>query len=278
MNIQDVLDDYKKNKVDYIISEKQKKFIKSLVRQVYNSNNIFLHMSNLLEKNINSWQDIACNDVKIVISKLMNRKPASVKQIEMIKRLYNIERINETFKTNFTDYDQLNHWHIKRLLTTPSKFNLRPSDHPIHCESDYEYGYQDSALCPDNRMYYLKFYDLLMLDYDNITYDEVIEKLEDYEDCMYFRIYQTFNGYHVFLMSQLYPHNSNASSNLMTALGCDNYYVMFCYRNGYKIRLTPKLNRNETYVVKYHSNYGNADLLNPGCDDLIKIHDNFFSH
>ena len=74
-------------------------------------------------------------------------------------------------------------------------------------------------------------------------------------------------------MSDLYPHNTNSSSCLMSQLGCDDYYVMFCYRNGYKIRLSRKLGREETYVERYIGSYGNQDLLNSECDLLIEIHD-----
>ena len=273
MNIQEVLEDYKHNKSEYIISPKQINFIRSLVKDVYNSNDTFLMVSNLLERTINNWNDLESQEVKILIGKLMNRKPATDKQIKLIQSLYSMERINQKLKTEFTEYKQLNHWHIKRLLTTPSKFNLRPKDHPIHCEMDYEYGYQESTLCDQNKLYYLKFYDLMMLDYDNVTYNNLIDKLRPYKELMYFKIYETFNGFHVYVMSDLYPHNTNSSSCLMSQLGCDDYYVMFCYRNGYKIRLSRKLGRGETYIEKYIGSYGNQDLLNSECDRLIEIHD-----
>ena len=277
MDISDVLEKYKQNKQDYVVSDKQKDFVESLINQVYPDQDLFSIITKLLERPVTSWSDLKYRDINILIAKLINRKPATKKQIDMITRSYSIDDINTFLKIQppFTDYDQLNHWHIKRLITPIDKFNLRPNDHPIISNIDYEYGYQDSELCLNNRLYYLKLYDLMMIDYDDIDYQEVIKLLRPYQNYMLFSIYQTFNGYHVFIMSDTYNHNTTLSTKLMTSLGCDKYYIMFCYKNGYKIRLSPKLNRDETYIAKYIGDYGNIDLINPICKDLLNIHNKY---
>ena len=61
----------------------------------------------------------------------------------------------------------------------------------------------------------------------------------------------------------------------MSDLKCDPYYTLFCYRNGYKIRLSPKLGRGEEFIAEYITDYGSEDMLDPECSRLIEFH-NFY--
>jgi len=275
-SIERILSEYRQSKKSFRLTDKQQEYIQILHNNIY-SDNIFTTMTDLLNKPIECWQCLKSDDVRILIAKLKNRQKASQNHQELIKRLYSIERINMDLKLDppLESYEDLNYYHIKRLLATPAKFNFRSSDHPLHGDIDYEYGYQDSDLCKDGKMYYLKFYDLMMLDYDGITYEQLLEILEPYADLMYFYIYKTFNGFHVFVMSGLYPHNTNKSSSLMSELKCDPYYTIFCYRNGYKIRLSPKMGRGEEFIAEYITDYGSDDMLDPECSRLIEFH-NFY--
>ncbi len=275
MDITKVLNEYKQTKQNWVLSDKQKHFVLSLINQIYSDQAHFKIISNLMNQPITEWIQLSSKDVRILISKLLNRKPISPAQLVIVEDKFSLDHINTKFKTDFTNLNQLNNWHVKRLFSTVNKFNLRPNDHPIKATIDYEYGYQDSFLCQDNKMYYLKLYNLMMLDYDDISYSEVIEILTPYLNNFCFKIYQTYNGYHVFIMSRTFNYGDPSSTQLMKQLNCDDYYVMFCHKNGYKIRLSPKLNRDEPYLAKYIGMVGNKELMDLTCEELINIHDKY---
>jgi hypothetical protein len=44
----------------------------------------------------------------------------------------------------------------------------------------------------------------------------------------------------------------------MTALDCDFFYIKFVYDNGFKIRLSKKLGREESFLEKFRSELGNG--------------------
>ena len=111
-----------------------------------------------------------------------------------------------------------------------------------------------------------------MLDYDGITYEELLEILKPYKNYHLFRIYETYNGFHVFILSQTYEYKNYLTIEFMKSLKCDLFYILFAYRNGFKIRLNKKIGRNEEYVIKYLGDYGLGEL-NEECERLIKIHD-----
>lgn len=280
MDITDILEQYRLDKQNYQLSDKQKYFIKSLCDHIYPNQSVFDIVSDLMGKPISDWSDLSSKDVRILISKLINRKPITPSQTVMIQGSFTIDDINTKLRLDppVSNYSDLNNWHVKRLLATVKKFNLRPVDHPLEATIDYEYGYQDSDLCKDNKMYYLKLYDLMMLDYDDIDYDHMLNILEPYLDDSCFRIYETHNGYHVFVMSRTFNYSDPSATRLMKQLQCDDYYVMFCHKNGYKIRLSYKLDRNETFLAKYLWTVGNEDLIDPECERLIKIHDKYISN
>jgi len=84
----------------------------------------------------------------------------------------------------------------------------------------------------------------------------------------FFYIYKTYNGYHVFLMSHCFGYYDNDTQNLMKFLGCDQWYIVFSCKNGYKIRLNPKSNRPdnmpETVISDFVMSYGKGKPL-PYC-------------
>lgn len=288
MNI-DIDREYKKylnNKTIYVISDKQIKYIKSLYydhgddKSDNKSNDdgddeILDFIEDILEKPIKCWSDIKHRDAKFLIAYLKNRKSLTLKQKQYIEGLYDLDYINKFFKSSFDSYDELKYYHVKRLLNDPNKFSIVSLEKPIVSTDDFEYGYQDSPLCENDKMYYIKYYDLMMLDYDDMGYNDIVEKLSSYRETHYFHIYETYNGYHVFIMSQKYNHNNMTSYNIMMSLDCDKNYCNFSYKNGYKIRLNKKIGRNEKFVSRYISDYGNSDLCKTELVKLLSWHDHY---
>ena len=258
------LEKYKEKYEKFPITDKQVKFIETL------GGNLEV-VSHIMKRKINKWDDLNHTDVTKCILTLKNRQPASLGQKELIRSLFSSEEIKNLLKV---DIDTLNKGHIKQLLTNVDGFNIKYVDYPIESNTDYEYGYQLSDVCVDGKMYYLKFYNLLMIDYDGICYDELIKRLEPYREHHLFRIYQTHNGYHVFIVSATYEHKDYLTVEFMKSLKCDLFYILFSYKNGYKIRLSKKIGRNESHIALFIEEYGNADI-DPECDKLMKIHDKF---
>jgi len=257
----------------YCISEKQKNYMMFLA----DTPNVFPVLSDILRKTISSWSDLTKEDVSNGINQLLSRKRCTMYQILIIKSLYtDLKEISQRLHREISTWEELSLRDFKFLLKSPERFHLIPKDHPLICDIDYEYGWQESNYCEHSKMYYLKFYNLMMLDYDNITLEELTNKLQQYTQFL-FRIYRTYNGFHVFVMSHELPHNNEMILNLMKSFGCDPYYCLFSFKYGYKIRLSKKKDRNETFLCQYVTTIGDVSLEHEKCTELMQIHDDYIA-
>ena len=83
----------------------------------------------------------------------------------MKKKITNIDEItNEDFK-KLTFHNPIINFDIKL-----DKFNIQVKETTIEHTPDYEIGDQYSDLCKDNKLFYIRFYEYVMIDYDNIDY------------------------------------------------------------------------------------------------------------
>jgi hypothetical protein len=258
--------EYDANYESYKITEKQIAYIKTLIEEVYNPEE--------KEKYLNI--DLISLD--------------KVQIFNLIKELKKIIPANMLYLTSL--YHRFSGWHIKKLLKkedgdaiitqydaelilkTPDKFSLWLKEHPIRSEEHWEYGWQENSAFTDGKMEYLKFYDMMMLDYDNFEYDELISHLKGFVNHR-FRIYKTYAGFHVFITSDIIPYNSDYSKDISKYLLSDIHYNIFCSKTGYKIRLSPKLGRTEIKLCEYITDLGTVPT-NELCSYLIKVHDKFF--
>ena len=91
--------------------------------------------------------------------------------------------------------------------------------------------------------YYICYRDLLMIDVDrykgDTNLDSLKEELAKLPD-LFFRIYSTRNGYHVFLLNRSVEYKSDENIRLMSQLGCDFYYIVYSYLRGWCVRLNKK--------------------------------------
>ena len=105
------------------------------------------------------------------------------------------------FQKTKKPYQIIKH-NFKKLIKNPNRFNLIPKSIPLICQDDFEYGFQIYNDKPNYKMYYLRFYKLMMLDFDGITFEILKDKLQSFMDNGFvFMIYQTFNGYHAFILN-----------------------------------------------------------------------------
>lgn len=261
------------------VSDKQKEFILKLYTQIEKDDD-----KELFKERIDQFDQYGKSEIYKLINDLKKVVPAALQIMFIIYKKFNTndifkllkkEKINQSYMNK--KYLKLTQYEAELLLKPPDKFSLWIKEHPILSEDEWEFGYQESTLFNDNKMYYLKFYNMMMLDFDNFTLDELLDHLKQF-DKFRFRIYQSYGGFHVFIISRMIPYNHPLSSELAKEMLSDIYYNMFSYKTGYKIRLSKKIGRNEIFVSKYIMDYGDIKKsVHPLCAQLIKIHDYFLN-
>jgi hypothetical protein len=256
-------------------------------------NNIFPDKKSLKDLDFDSFQEllkVLTKEIKIPqkVQKVLSSK-YSIEEINNILNSYN----NKLLTTNspkgptdnnnntYKEYSEITIHDLKKLIKyDPINFHTMisffKSDIPkIHStvleySSKYEYGTQKSKYFVNDTMRYIKFYDLLVLDYDSISLDQVLEYLNPEVNNHRFRIYKTFNGYHVFVVSHKYLYSSNESATFANNLKCDPMYIVFSRYNGYIVRLTPKINRNEQITHTFVMEVGSGENVHTKLIDLFE--------
>ena len=224
-------------------------------------------------------------DAQKQIRFLLGNQPITQRQKDWIKT-FPKDQVDAVLKRNVI-IDDLTRFELSRIVNV-LKFrdNLNPKvyNHPIISTPIYEYGWQESNICPDNKLYYLVFYDLLMVDIDNndlvpslnnaqlITPDSTSNYINNLDIQLKLygltaRVYQTYNGYHIFITSHNINHKSLEAQRLMAALHCDIYYMTFSYLNGFKVRLNPKMRDDEYIAANYIATIGCQNEDN----ELVKL-------
>jgi hypothetical protein len=255
----------------YCLTPRQKEYLSALTE----SETPLVVISEILQEPITSWNQLKRNQVSTAIYRLLARRKCSILQQQLLQTIFtSLDEVSGRLNRQIKSWEDLSSRDFKILLRSPERFHLVPKDHPVKITTDYEVGWQETELCKDGRMEYLKFYDFMMLDFDGILREELSRRLSQYPE-MIFRIYQTHQGFHVFVMSRRFHHGDWESYQLMTTLGCDRFYILFSFKYGYKIRLSPKKDREEKFLAKYLETVGDARQADPKCVELMHIHDDY---
>jgi hypothetical protein len=270
MDLQTYIREYS-TKSRYRLTERQQEYIIALTE----SEDPLRVVSEVLNQPITSWDELSRDHVTTVIHGLLARKPCHKLQLRFLQAMFpSLDDVAIRLRRPIKTWEELSIRDYKFLMKSPDRFHLVPKDHPLDIQSAYEFGWQESDYCHDGKMYYLKFYEFMMMDFDSITRDNLVDRLSKYPE-MVFRLYQTHNGFHVFVMSQPFPHFHQTSYEFMTSLGCDHFYILFAYKFGYKIRLSPKKDRDEQFLASYLETIGDPKMIDPTCNKLIEIHDDY---
>ena len=234
----------------------------------------FTEISEMLKKEITDWGQLTSMDIRVLFNQINGKRKVSEKQLKLLEN-YSDQKIK--IKLNVeedVDRKELTIRELSRIIQADSRFSIKVEESIITATPKYEYGIQKSDLCEDGKLFYLKFYNLMMLDYDGKSLDEILVRFVKLK--ITFRVYQTFNGYHVFITSTAHNHSDGKSSRLMRQLGCDEYYIKFSKKYGYKVRLSKKLGRDEEYLAKYIGTYSNIDdYEDPELVKLTQLHDRY---
>jgi hypothetical protein len=223
---------------------------------------------------ITEWEHLNVEEINVLFAHYRKTTLITLPYILSLERNYTLDEINILLKTEYKSFYEITFSQYYIIKSSNNKFNLFSNDYPILSNIDFELGIQYSKLCPDFKMFYLKFYELMMIDIDGQSLEDVKKKLTEYQDKFTFRIYKSYNGYHIFITSELIQHASNKMSSISQLFSNDIFYLKFAYKNGFKIRLSPKINRDETFISSYVCKIGTQKEL-PELVKLMKIHDYF---
>jgi len=205
----------------------------------------------------------------ILVEELKKLAPMTIQQSFTIMEQFESDDIKKILKKDIND---LTFKDAESLLAGPEKFNPWIKEHPHVSEDEWEFGWQESDKFKDDKMYYLKFYNMMMIDIDtHEDFDKMLNKLKTFNNFK-FRIYQTYGGYHIFIISELIKYNHPNMIQLSKVIGGDIYYSLFAHKTGYKVRLNNKIGRVEPHIAKYVCEVGSKPT-HPVCKELIKIHD-----
>lgn len=238
------------------ISDKQINFINILASNI-GKDVIEFCRQHLKRDDIATLHDMKHFEIVKIINRLKGEQPLNIFQMREMSKTWTLETLSKVFKTEFKSWNDVRVFHYD-MMKSEVKFKVKCVDHPQINTCEYEYGWQESDLCQDGKLWYLKFYNMLMLDYDGMTLEDVLKILEPWKNEFLFHIYKTHNGFHVYVVScTIY---FAVAHDFMLDMKCDFYYCKFVQRNGYKIRLTSKLGRDEKFIEQWVMEYGTGDV------------------
>lgn len=233
---------------------------------------------------------------------LLGNQKITSKQQKLL-RMFPKEQINIILKRDvvFEDVTRFELGRIMNILQNHQALCPKVYNHPIISTDEYEYGWQESNKCPDGKLYYIVYYDFLMVDIDNselltelhstnifmtdpsLTEKSILslssplmslltEKLSQLG--LTGRLYKTYNGYHIFITSRPFNHKSHETKIIMNSLNCDLFYIAFSFLNGFKVRLNVKLRDDETIAAEYIGIIGTVPE-DPKLLYLLELHDRY---
>lgn len=217
-----------------------------------------------------------------LIEDLNKKKKLTEEQIDFLKKNITLEEINQIIneEPKIESYEQLTNYEFKKISKSikfsfnniivnyiPKRLNI-----PLIYSFDHEVGISQERSGLSNYIYYIKFYELLILDFDHISYEEVIKRLNPLNKLL-FRIYKTFNGYHAFCVSDKISYNSEEAINISRIAECDPWYIVYFKYHAYCIRISAKHNRIEEKVHTFVGEFGEGKI-NENLKKLVEYFEN----
>lgn len=275
----------------YKISAGQIAYIEKLL-QKQEISNVGEWLTNNFNRKISAINELKPVEVKRTISLLCKDALLNKTQLKEIKFQYpNLDKLSLLINRELQDWSDLRYSDYMFLNKKPSEWKMASKETSLIIKRRYEFGWQLSKYCRDLKMWYLKFNDFLMVDLDvgpmedestieeNLIWSDLRRRIERFPE-LSVRIYRTYNGLHLFILNQPIEHRSQASLILMESLKCDEFYRRFSYQCGFKVRLSPKITRDEPYVAKYWKTYAGGKevsaefgLNNSPNKSMVIIHD-----
>jgi len=277
--------DKRNNELNNKVNNERRVVTQSLSTEDYYVDNKYVRV-------ISSWSQLNIEDINVLFLALHPVTKITQLHVEFLSREFTLQQCNNILKTNYKTYSDITYTQFRILKSDNKQFNLFSSDFPILSYQQYELGIQKSKLCPDMKMFYLKFYELMMLDIDGVpdnisndcntiknalSLEEITNICNKYKQYITFRIYKSHNGYHIFITSERVNYDSERMVYISRLFCNDIFYVKFAAKNGYKIRMSPKLHRQEEFISKFICKIGDKEEL-PDLLDNLKMHDEYVDY
>jgi hypothetical protein len=215
----------------------------------------------------------------------MNNK-ATVKQLNYLQSILKTDNINLNTLTN-KSLKELTHKDITSIfkkLDTPITPFLQNTKYVIKKEINKHcfIGQQIKINPTKTVMDLIVFDNMCVIDWD--VSDEFPTKpllleflkkfLKTFEYS--FLLYETFKGYHGYIVSHTFDFYSRNTVKLLQSLKCDPFYIGFTRKVGFVVRLNKKTNRNETFIEKFCYQINDFPIL-PELQELIDIKETFIN-
>lgn len=211
----------------------------------------------------------------------MNNK-ATIKQLNYLQSFLTSYNINLNTLTN-KNLEELTHKNISSIfnkLNTPITPFLQNTKYVIkkHINKHCFIGQQ---ITPKHIMDLIVFDNMCVIDWDISdefpTKPLLLEFLKDTHLKKFpykFLLYETFKGYHGYIVSQTFYYSNWDTVKLLQSLKCDPFYIGFTRKIGFVVRLNKKTNRNETFIEKFCCQINDFPIL-PELQELIYIKETF---
>lgn len=89
-----------------------------------------------------------------------------------------------------------------------------------------------------------------------------------------FYIYETYNGFHGYIMSERMFYGEYQTIKLMRELNCDRFYVGFTRKVGFVVRIQNKEDRDEQFIERFVCQVNDYPIL-PELQQLVQIKDSY---
>lgn len=253
------------------LTDKQKRLVEKIYKDTETEKTYQEFIKMVCNKSVS---ELAKDDISTLIKYSKKDKSPTERQKQMLKNLcvyldietptiLTMKKFEDTLKMLENRYDVFIPYYINTsriTYTIQTKMN------------NYFIGTQhhikDELVQQDMKV--IVFKDIVMVDYDNITLDEVLKKITPFPYT--FWVYQTTRGFHVYVMNKLFNLQDIATHQLMYKMGCDKWYISFTKCYGTVVRLEPKTGRQEIFVEKFTRQVNNCFVL-PEIQSVIEIKD-----
>lgn len=259
---------------NFKLSENKKNYIKKLYFSLFHeTHSLDKYIKDILGPSKNIDNLTTGDDYQIINDNLYNVNISE-------KQRANLQKIDPLYLSKLNLSNNITYKEYRNIIQHPEmstfKFYRIPPMKTFFVtdySTDYEIGYTFENKNLDSLLKYIKFYDLLVFDFDIEleTKEELLTNIKEILPIdMKYSIYETFNGYHVFVTSMRLNHKNNQLIELSRKYKSDQWYTLYSYHYGYSIRLSKKSNRDEKYITRYVCDYGNGTSLEY-CLNLINL-------
>ena len=168
------------------------------------------------------------------------------------------------FVENLLDTNKLSYELIKTVSRGYLDYLKKPQRN--YYSTDYNY----IAVDMNTNLHYICYKNILMIDIDlkegqnkQDVLKDIIKKISGGEDS--FLIYESTNGYHIFMTSRTLEYNSEEAINILIDFGSDTNYIICSYLRGFCVRLNRKNTSEPDTLYKfigYYHNTRHEDVIN----------------